>query len=163
MYSSPRLERSRSDAMIAGVCGGLARYLNIDSTIVRLVFVLLAFSGPALLIYPLLWLVMPRERPANPGAPAMHPGQVFVATGETQRLRIDPMTGAPNEPEEIPISNLGSGPAGSRANGRGRLLGYILLGLGVYLILQMIWPGIGSLLFPALLIAGGIYLLRRAG
>ncbi|MCS6883246.1 MAG: PspC domain-containing protein [Oscillochloridaceae bacterium] len=162
MYPSPRLERSRSDVMIAGVCGGLARYLNIDSTIVRLVFVLLAFSGPALLIYPLLWLVMPRERPANPGTPAMHPGQVFVATGETQRLRIDPMTGAPNEPEEIPISNLGSEPAASRVNGRGRLLGYILLGLGVYLILQMIWPGIGSLLFPALLIAGGIYLLRRA-
>ncbi len=163
MYPAPRLERSRSDTMIAGVCGGLARYLNVDSTIVRLVFVLLAFSGPALLIYPLLWLVMPRERPANPGTPAASPGQVFVATGETQRLRIDPMTGAPNEPEEIPISNLGTGSTPGRSNGRGRLLGYILLGLGVYLVLQMVWPGIGSLLFPALLIAGGIYLLRRAG
>ncbi len=163
MYPAPRLERSRSDAMIAGVCGGVARYLNIDSTIVRLVFVLLAFSGPALLIYPLLWLVMPRERPMNPGTPATPPGQVFVATGETRRLRLDPMTGAPDEPEEIPISNLGTGSTANRANGRGRLLGYILLGLGVYLVLQMVWPGIGALLFPALLIVGGIYLLRRAG
>ncbi|MGQ9926696.1 MAG: PspC domain-containing protein [Chloroflexaceae bacterium] len=161
MYPAPRLERSRSDAMIAGVCGGLARYLNIDSTIVRLAFVLLAFSGLALLIYPLLWLVMPREHPVNSGTPAT-PGQVFVATGETRRLRLDPMTGAPEEPEEIPISNQGTGPSANRANGRGRLLGYILLGLGVYLVLQMIWPGIGALLFPALLIAGGIYLLRRA-
>lgn len=161
MYPSTRLERSRSDAMIAGVCGGLARYLNLDSTVVRLVFVLLAFSGPALLVYPLLWLVMPRERAGGAGIPDPTSGQVFVATGETQRLRIDPMTGAAGEPEEIPINNLDPGPAAQPNQGRGRLLGYVLLGLGLFIIMQMIWPGISSLLFPALLIAGGIYLLRK--
>lgn len=163
MYSTPRLERSRSDKMIAGVCGGLARYLSVDSTIVRVVFVLLAFSGPGLLIYPLLWLVMPHEQPNRsfPSAPAS--GQVFVATGETQRLRLDPMTGAPNDPEEIPISNVGGGAPPQRNATRSKLLGYILIGLGIYLVLRTIWPGIGSLLIPVLLIVGGIYLLQRQG
>jgi phage shock protein PspC (stress-responsive transcriptional regulator) len=95
MNQMPRLQRSRTDRMIAGVAAGVARYLNTDPAIVRLLFVLLAFSGPGLLVYPLLWLVMPRE----PEAPAA-PGQVFVATGETQRLRIDPSYGAPGEPEQ---------------------------------------------------------------
>lgn len=161
MDTTIRLERSRSDTMIAGVCGGLASYLHIDSTIVRLVFVLLAFSGPALLVYPLLWLVMPRERAGSANLRDVERGQVFVATGETQRLRLDPMTGAAPEPEEIPINNLGTGPATPPRAGRGKLLGYVLLGLGIFLTLQMIWPGLSSLIFPALLIAGGIYLLRR--
>ena len=39
--------RSRDDKMIAGVCGGLASYFNIDSTIVRLLFVLAVFLGGA--------------------------------------------------------------------------------------------------------------------
>jgi phage shock protein C len=97
MNQTPRLMRSRTDTMIAGVAGGIARYLNTDPAIVRLLFVLLAFSGPGLLIYPLLWLVMPREPVTPPPAGAQVPGQVFVATGETQRLRIDPSMGAPGE------------------------------------------------------------------
>ena len=40
-----KLYRSRTDTMIAGVCGGLAEYLRVDSTLVRLFFVLLALGG----------------------------------------------------------------------------------------------------------------------
>ncbi len=62
------LYRSRSDAMIAGVCGGLGRYLAIDPIWVRLVFVLLALSGGGLgvLIYLVLWLVIPRQGAGRP-------------------------------------------------------------------------------------------------
>ncbi len=157
MQMNTRLTRSRNDRMIAGVAGGIARYLNTDPTIVRLVFVILAFSGPALFVYPLLWLVMPEEPAATPGPG----GQVFVATGETQRLRIDPMTGAPGEPEqEVPINNLGGGATGSAGQGS-KVLGYMLLGLGAFIALQTIWPGAAGLLFPAALIAAGVWLLRR--
>ncbi len=162
MNQMPRLMRSRSDVMIAGVASGLAHYLNTDPVIVRALFVLLAFSGPGLLIYPLLWLVMPQEPAANGGAPQA-PGQVMVATGETQRLRIDPSTGAPGEPEqEIPVNNIGQRPAATphAANGN-RTLGYILLGLGAFIALQMIWPGFAGLIFPAALIGAGIWLLRK--
>jgi phage shock protein C len=164
MNTTPRLMRSRADVMIAGVASGLARYLNTDPVIVRLVFVLLAFSGPGLLVYPLLWMIMPREPGAPAGAPEA-PGQVFVATGATQRLRVDPSSGAPGQPEqEIPINNLGQqAQPGAGATGfqGGKLFGYLLLGLGAFIALQMVWPGLSALLFPALLIGAGVWLLRR--
>jgi len=57
-----RLYRSKTDTMIGGVCSGLAKYLNIDPTIVRLVFVLmLLLGGHGLLVYLILWLVIPQE------------------------------------------------------------------------------------------------------
>lgn len=57
-----RLYRSNDEKMIAGVCGGLAEALDIDPTIVRVVFVLLALlGGHGILLYLILWLVMPRQ------------------------------------------------------------------------------------------------------
>jgi phage shock protein PspC (stress-responsive transcriptional regulator) len=48
--------------MIAGVCGGLADYLNVDPTVIRLVFLLLLFAGGGgLFIYLILWVIMPLE------------------------------------------------------------------------------------------------------
>ena len=47
-----RLYRSRTDRKIAGVCGGLAQYLNVDPTVVRIIFLVLLFiGGGGLLIY----------------------------------------------------------------------------------------------------------------
>jgi phage shock protein C len=55
-----RLTRSSDDRMIAGVAAGIAEYLNLDPTLVRLIFVLLFFmGGNGVLIYLILWLVMP--------------------------------------------------------------------------------------------------------
>jgi phage shock protein C len=57
-----RLTRSRSDRMIAGVCGGLAEYFGIDPALVRILFVVLAIAGGhGVLIYLILWLVMRSE------------------------------------------------------------------------------------------------------
>jgi phage shock protein C len=58
-----RLYRSRTERMIAGVCGGIAEYSNLDPTLVRVLFILLAFvtGGAMLLAYPILWLVVPEE------------------------------------------------------------------------------------------------------
>ena len=51
MEANKRLYRSNRNKMICGVCGGVAEYFNIDPTIVRLVFAILAFSWKGLLIY----------------------------------------------------------------------------------------------------------------
>jgi len=60
--NNKRLYRSANDRMIAGVCAGLGQYLNIDPTVVRLIFLLLLFlGGNGLLIYLILWLLMPVE------------------------------------------------------------------------------------------------------
>lgn len=57
-----RLMRSRDDRMLAGVAGGLAEHLNMDTTLIRLIFVVLTLAGgPGLLIYLILWLIMPDE------------------------------------------------------------------------------------------------------
>jgi phage shock protein PspC (stress-responsive transcriptional regulator) len=55
-----KLLRSQTDRKIGGVCGGLAEYLNIDSTVVRVAMVLLTlFGGMSLLVYLVLWLLIP--------------------------------------------------------------------------------------------------------
>jgi phage shock protein C len=62
-----RLFRSRTDMMLGGVCGGLAKYLNVDPTVVRLVFVLLLFiGGGGFWIYLVLWLITPVEPRTDP-------------------------------------------------------------------------------------------------
>ena len=63
-----QLMRSANDRMLGGVCGGLARYFGIDAAIVRLVFVLAVLSGVSPLVYLVLWIVMPEEKPTTPVA-----------------------------------------------------------------------------------------------
>ena len=54
--------RSRTDEKIAGVCGGFAEYLEIDSTLVRLIWLALLFLGGwGLIAYFVAWIVMPLE------------------------------------------------------------------------------------------------------
>lgn len=57
-----RLYRSRKDRVIAGVCGGLADYFNMDPTWMRLIFLIfLILGGSAILVYFVMWLVVPLE------------------------------------------------------------------------------------------------------
>lgn len=56
-----KLYRSSDDRWLAGVCGGLAEYFNIDATLVRVLFILFGFAvGGGLLIYIILWLIIPQ-------------------------------------------------------------------------------------------------------
>ena len=60
--SRPRLERSRSDRMVAGVAGGLGRHLGVSPNIVRAAFIGLAFAlGFGVVVYLLTWLLAPLE------------------------------------------------------------------------------------------------------
>ncbi len=57
-----RLYRDESDKILGGVCGGLASYLRVDPTIVRLVFALISFgAGTGILLYILLWIILPSK------------------------------------------------------------------------------------------------------
>src|SRR5438270_13132962 len=57
-----QLQRSRSDRVVAGVCGGLGDYFDVDPVIFRVAFVVLAFVGGAgFLLYPAAWLLLPEE------------------------------------------------------------------------------------------------------
>lgn len=56
-----RLRRSSTDTWFGGVCGGLAQRFGLSSGLVRLLFVLsIVLPGPQVLVYLVLWIVMPR-------------------------------------------------------------------------------------------------------
>lgn len=96
-----KLTRSRGNRMLGGVCAGLGEYLAIDPTFVRLLFVVLALAdGIAILIYILLWILVPVEGalPAEGGAQsgaaemAQRAGQLGQEAGEALR-RPHPQAG----------------------------------------------------------------------
>jgi len=65
-----RLYRSRKNSVISGVCGGLGKHLNLDPVLVRVLFVIaMILAGGGLLVYIVLWIVIPLEpeNPANAG------------------------------------------------------------------------------------------------
>jgi phage shock protein C len=162
-----RLMRSRSDRMIAGVCGGLGHYFGVDPVIVRLIFLVSTILAIVpLILYPILWLIMPEEDRS-----AMH-----VSTLPPD-ARFDPMTGEPlqqNQPAIGQTVSLKEAPAGTGTaapGNRNRTLGTVLLIVGGLILINnisdtLMWLlgiDIASMMFPLLLVGVGIYLLRRKG
>ena len=84
--SGKRLYRSRENRMIAGVCGGIGEYFNIDPTLIRLLLLFLTiWGGGGVVMYFIAWLVIP-EAPVTatnaPGAtpePAARPAEIQPA------------------------------------------------------------------------------------
>jgi len=76
------LRRSRADRVIAGVCGGVGRYLGVDPVLIRIAFVVLAVAGAGggVLVYIFAWIVMPEEKEGEPL------GQVRPSFFESARL-----------------------------------------------------------------------------
>ena len=56
-----RLYRSAKSKILGGVCGGIGDYLNVDPTIIRLLWILFAFSGIGILLYFIAWIIIPRN------------------------------------------------------------------------------------------------------
>ncbi len=63
MINEHRLRRSRSDRMIAGVCGGLGRFFGVSSFWFRVAFLIALIPGgvPGLLLYLIMWVIIPSE------------------------------------------------------------------------------------------------------
>ena len=60
--ASKKLYRSQKEKMVAGVCGGLGEYLDLDPTLIRIIWVVITLMGGAgLLAYLVMWIVVPLE------------------------------------------------------------------------------------------------------
>ena len=59
-----KLYRNSQNKMIAGVCSGLAEYINVDPTIIRVIWALVGLSGAGLVAYLICALIIP-EKPSN--------------------------------------------------------------------------------------------------
>ena len=106
-----RLTRSRDDRVVAGVCGGLARYLGLDASLVRILTVVLALvtSGAALIVYAIAVLVVPEDertpgayagpppvwQPPQPPAPAPGPAPQDPVWGREGAPWEQPQAGGP--------------------------------------------------------------------
>lgn len=76
-HSQPRkLYRSKTNRKIAGICGGIGEYFDVDPTIVRIIFIILLLPGglPGLLPYIILWVIVP-DQPSTTTTPLNEPGE----------------------------------------------------------------------------------------
>src|SRR3954452_11278367 len=166
MHTQTRLTRSTDNKVIGGVCGGLAQYFNIDPVIVRLIFVALVFAGGmSILLYPVLWLIMPASETAQPAMT----WQVMQQVGQQIRTRVRAGKHASRSSLEDAFAGSGAQarfdpqtgqPLPYVATNRNRTLGIVLLGIGV-IMLANLFPGGSSIALALMLLGGGIYLLRR--
>ena len=154
-----RLYRSQTDRMVWGVCGGLAKYFDIDPTIIRIIFVVLIFAnGLGILAYIILAIVVPLE-----GSKATEPKEAIkenvaeikqTATELGQEIRAT-FAGEETKPEE----------ATEVSRRRRNFFGIILIVLGVLFLMGSLnlfawfkW----SYLWPLILVAVGLIIIFSA-
>lgn len=179
-----RLYRSEDDRMVAGVCGGLADYFEVDATLVRAVFVILAFlNGAGLLIYLALAIVVPRHGVPSQDTQAIlrenveelgktakkvaEDVQKAIAGGEADSRGDEAEAGADDAAEEDADSEAEAAAPAERPRAprqRGAIAGLILVGLGLVFLGQNLgllrwWDW--SLFWPLVLIVMGAALLWR--
>jgi phage shock protein PspC (stress-responsive transcriptional regulator) len=89
---SPRLTRSETDRVVAGVAGGIARRFGLNSTLVRLAWVLsVFFGGFGILVYAILWIALPKRPAQNPAIRVAEErfARGEISTAELERIRSD--------------------------------------------------------------------------
>ena len=149
-----KIYRKTDDCIIAGVCAGLADYFEIDETLVRVIFVLLFIGGGSgILIYLVLWLVIPKKGEENKKVDWQENVKEF-----TEDVGKKAKTVAKEIKKEIKVEKV------NPEKNRGSFLGLFLLLWGGILLVDKIaptliewdyvWPGI-------LIILGGYLLLRK--
>ncbi len=139
-----KLYRSRTDKMIAGVCGGLAEYFNIDSTLVRLSAVVLTLAGGSgILAYIIFWFVVP-QRPLN-------------LSGVDSASAPDATSSAAGEGESEAVENTEASTAALFVGVLLTVLGFLFL---VGNFISLAWLSFGKL-WPLVLIAIGILIVLK--
>jgi len=138
-----KLYRSETDRVLAGVAGGLGEYFQIDPTIIRLIFVLLTvFGGGGILVYVILWILIPSER------------NVEKNSEETIRNNAEEFkTKAKSFAQEFKGMSVENHPK--------NWLGFVIIVLGLLFLLDNLGFLRFHLFWPILLIALGLFLLFK--
>ena len=149
MHMPTRLERSTTNRVMAGVCGGIGEYLQIDPTLVRVFFVIAGVltAGFAFLGYLVLLVMMPLPGRA---APFVKNPEMAVPTDPTDPTATTRVAPAPADP--------------AAAERRRAAFGYLLVALGVVFLLSNVgvfhivrW----DLVWPLVFIGAGVLLLAQ--
>ncbi|MCF8002384.1 MAG: PspC domain-containing protein [Halanaerobiales bacterium] len=129
---SKKLHRSRKDRVIGGVCGGIAEYFDIDSTLVRLAFLLVLIArGAGLLAYLVAWIIIPeREADTSTGNGSIDKDNV-VDVGEN-------VNGEPEDNNNFEESEHRNKEKSNSEHDRQKIFGVILVVLGA-IFMADIW------------------------
>ena len=154
-----RLERSTTNKVVAGVCGGIAEYLQVDPTLVRVFFVVgtIFTGGLGLLGYIVLIVLMPL-----PGQPAPFVKTTGMTTSTIENAAGETAAGDASPDQAVPIAPAPADPAQAERNRAA--FGIVLIALGAIFLLSnagafriVRW----DLAWPLVLIAIGALLLAQ--
>jgi phage shock protein C len=149
-----KLYRSRKDYMIGGVCGGIAEYFEIDSTLVRLLAVLVVLLGGAgIVAYIIAWIVIPKN-----------PEQISDEDFEKrENIKEKVKKGAKDVIEEVKEHFESEEPSYKSEKNRRILGGIIVIAIGLIFLLNGFFPWVGwNKLWPLILIAAGLIIMIQA-
>jgi phage shock protein PspC (stress-responsive transcriptional regulator) len=144
-----RIYKSPTERIVSGVAGGVAEYFDVDPSIVRVVWALLAIitGGVFLVLYLVMWVVVP-EGTGPAGGPVEG---------------TDPVTGQPADASPSTWSAQPVHRAGHRSGSGPWVFGLILIGLGLYFLAREYLPDIDTdRLWPLGLVVLGLLLLLAA-
>jgi phage shock protein C len=151
-----KLYRSTVDKMIGGVAGGLAEYFDIDSTLVRVLFIVVVFlGGGGIIAYIILWIVVPQKPYELPkfsctDSPKGESGSSNFSTEQ-------------NKSDSFSINNGGAATSVSQTNSKQIWVAIVLMVIGGLLLLDNIFPRFDfDHYWPVILIGIGIGLLLKA-
>ncbi len=154
-----RLYRSRSDRMIWGVCGGMAKYFNMDPTIIRVIAVLLIFAnGIGILAYIILAIVVPLE-----GSKATTPKDAIKENAEEMKETAGQLghelrsTFAEEEDKPEVTTNI--------HQRRRNVLGIVLIVVGILFLLgsfNLLWWFDWGKFWPLILVVIGLLIILSA-
>ncbi|MCF8233442.1 MAG: PspC domain-containing protein [Bacteroidales bacterium] len=145
MQKTSALYRDRTDTMIGGVAGGLGKYLNMDPTIIRIIFLILAFFGGGIILYLILWIAIPLE-----------PIDYFEKNQYQSNMENESTDHARQTGEERQPASYNKPPSDGNL-----IAGVILIAIGaIFLINRFLDIDFGDL-WPFILLAAGVVLVIR--
>ncbi len=131
-----KLYRSSRGKVIAGVCTGLGEYFEIDPVLIRALFIIALFSGGiGIMLYIVLWVIMPTEETALSPQPSSEPSEL-------------------SETDESVFCEKHKGTV---------VTGLVLVGLGTFFLIRELFPMLSfKYMLPIILIAIGIIIVFNA-
>ena len=151
-----KLYRSTNDKMLGGVAGGLAEYFGIDSTLVRVLFIVIVFlGGGGIIEYIILWIVVPQkpyELPKNPFT------QASPESGGSSDY-----SSSQNSSDNFSMSHGEIAGSVTQSGSKQLWIAIVLIVIGGLLLLDNIFPRFDfDHYWPVILIGIGIGLLLKA-
>jgi phage shock protein PspC (stress-responsive transcriptional regulator) len=153
---SKKLYRSRNDRMIAGVCGGLADYFDVDSSLIRLaVLFIFLFQGVGLIAYIIAWLVMSEEPVKNE---YKMPDDYYIENTKEEKQEDFTSTSEQESEEEYYQKYQKNNKSDSN---RRKLFAFIMIIVGSIFLIDIWIPELyWEKYWPLILIAAGLLLLK---